>query len=111
EVDLVGGDRLGPAGQGLGGGGQGQGTVRGHGALRMASRRIWAGGPRLPTSAGRYISPPSPARAGGPRRPARCGEVAEWGRAVAGNACIGESLSRVRIPLSPPAGVSLQTRP
>ena len=32
----------------------------------------------------------------------RAGEVAEWLKAHAWNACIGETLSRVRIPLSPP---------
>tara|TARA_X000000368_G_scaffold415150_1_gene406353 strand:- start:584 stop:748 length:165 start_codon:yes stop_codon:yes gene_type:complete len=30
------------------------------------------------------------------------GEVAEWLKAHAWKACIGEALSRVRIPLSPP---------
>ena len=32
-----------------------------------------------------------------------CGEVAEWLKAHAWNACIRETVSRVRIPLSPPA--------
>jgi hypothetical protein len=32
--------------------------------------------------------------------------VAEWLKAHAWNACIGESLSRDRIPLSPPRGLS-----
>lgn len=31
-----------------------------------------------------------------------CGEVAEWLKAHAWNACIRETVSRVRIPLSPP---------
>ena len=31
------------------------------------------------------------------------GEMAEWFKAHAWNACIGETLSWVRIPLSPPA--------
>ena len=32
----------------------------------------------------------------------RAGEMAEWLKAHAWKACIGETLSRVRIPLSPP---------
>ena len=35
------------------------------------------------------------------------GQVAEWLKAHAWNACIGASLSRVRIPLCPPACSSL----
>ena len=31
-----------------------------------------------------------------------CGEVSEWLKEHAWKACIGETLSRVRIPLSPP---------
>src|ERR1700757_945108 len=31
-----------------------------------------------------------------------CGEMAEWLKAHAWKACIGETLSRVRIPVSPP---------
>src|SRR5258706_10299961 len=37
---------------------------------------------------------------GGP--PAAWGEVAEWLKAHAWKACLGETLTRVRIPLSPP---------
>src|SRR5665213_3006846 len=39
-----------------------------------------------------------------PRRgfPPRDGEVAEWLKAHAWKACLGETLTRVRIPLSPP---------
>jgi hypothetical protein len=40
---------------------------------------------------------PGPARVGD-------GEVAEWLKAHAWKACLGETLTRVRIPLSPPAG-------
>ena len=46
---------------------------------------------------------PRPSRTLGPRR----GEVAEWLKAHAWNACMGATPSRVRIPLSPPA--TLQT--
>ena len=37
-----------------------------------------------------------------PRRSSAHGQVAEWLKAHAWNACIGETLSRVRIPLCPP---------
>jgi hypothetical protein len=36
-------------------------------------------------------------------RPVSTGEMAEWFKAHAWNACIRETVSRVRIPLSPPA--------
>ena len=44
-----------------------------------------------------------PAFRRGPASAAARGEVAEWLKAHAWNACIGETLSRVRIPLSPPS--------
>src|SRR5919108_4253585 len=44
---------------------------------------------------------PQPARQNRPS-PKRCGEVAEWFKAHAWNACIRETVSGVRIPLSPP---------
>ena len=63
----------------------------------------------------------------GTRRPAgaarsafhECGEMAEWLKAHAWKACIGETLSRVRIPVSPPesrgrsrkAEISVRVRP
>ena len=37
-----------------------------------------------------------------------CGEVAEWLKAHAWNACIRETVSRVRIPLSPPFQFAMQ---
>ena len=42
--------------------------------------------------------------------PARSGEVAEWLKAHAWNACIGETLSRVRIPLSPPLHIFIMLK-
>ena len=39
-----------------------------------------------------------------------CGEVAEWLKAHAWNACIRATVSRVRIPLSPPLSRSRQSR-
>ena len=38
----------------------------------------------------------------------RCGEVAEWLKAHAWNACIRETVSRVRIPFSPPSCFALR---
>src|SRR5690606_22748628 len=49
------------------------------------------------------ISTRSAARRG---KPGRRGEVAEWLKAHAWNACIRETVSRVRIPLSPPLSCS-----
>lgn len=53
----------------------------------------------LPAARPWYIAAPSRAAGLSPRP---WGEVAEWLKAHAWNACIGETLSRVRIPLSPP---------
>src|SRR5690606_25302912 len=49
------------------------------------------------------ISTRSAARRG---KPGRRGEVAEWLKAHAWNACIRETVSRVRIPLSPPVSTA-----
>jgi integrase len=41
----------------------------------------------------------------------QCGEVAEWLKAHAWNACMRETVSRVRIPLSPPLSFSIDSFP
>ena len=44
----------------------------------------------------------SPAPANLVPRPGVCGEVAEWLKAHAWKVCLRETVTRVRIPLSPP---------
>src|SRR5512147_2309874 len=69
-------------------------------AIRMANIRTGRRGPTTePTQLGLQEAVASP-RSRGHKPPA--GQVAEWLKAHAWNACIGASLSRVRIPLCPP---------
>lgn len=46
---------------------------------------------------------PQPARQNRPARDVKDGEVAEWLKAHAWKVCLRETVTRVRIPLSPPA--------
>jgi hypothetical protein len=124
QVALGGGDRLVAAGQGGGGIGKLQ---------RLAAEQTHGGAPFLCASGVRtcigdpYLACPAasarPHRRGGKRVPGCAapgdhyiagsfpsGEVAEWLKAHAWKACIRETVSRVRIPLSPPGEGSVRCR-
>ena len=69
--------------------------VTAHRSRRTAWRHAASGTCKRPAS-------PPRTTGGAEKRRTGCGEVAEWFKAHAWNACIRETVSRVRIPLSPP---------